>query len=297
MCADELDIFPHWFTLSPLPSHLDSPPPSVHVTVTFGARSRKGPLRFFNEDHHLVLRLGRNQETLLTSLPDRPTTPRRFDEYAYGMMVADGTGGNGEAASRLAITTLVHLTICFGKWNVRIDDPIADEVMDRGARFYRGINQALLQARRESQLGLESTLTTVFTAGSELFFAHVGDSRAYLYRDGELLQLTHDQTGHGARLGKAAYEVVVPVDEPETTATTEAPGPAIQIEHLGLLDGDTVLLCTDGLTDALDVAGIATALRLPGTPDDQCRALIDLAGDAGAEDDVTAVIAHYRIEV
>ena len=66
--------------------------------------------------------------------------------------------------------------------------------MDRAERFYRAVDSTLLQASRHSQLGLQSTLTAVYTAGSELFFAHVGHSRAYLCRDGELLQLTHDHT-------------------------------------------------------------------------------------------------------
>ena len=65
------------------------------------------------------------------------------------MVVADGIGGAGEAASRLAISTLVHLAIYFGKWNVRVDDPIADEIMDRAQRFYRSVDSTLLQASQQ----------------------------------------------------------------------------------------------------------------------------------------------------
>ena len=56
-----------------------------------------------------------------------------------------------------------------------------------------------------------------------------------------------------------------------------------------------VLLCTNGLTDVVDDARIADVLRSHRTPDDQCRMLVDLAVDAGGDDDVTAVVAHYRI--
>ena len=59
------------------------------------------------------------------------------------MVVADGMGSAGEAASRLAISTLVHLAIYFGRWNVRIDEPIAEEVMDRAERFYRSVDSTL----------------------------------------------------------------------------------------------------------------------------------------------------------
>ena len=87
-----------------------------------------------------------------------------------------------------------HLLIYFGKWHLRIDEPIADEIMDRAQRFYRAVGSTLLHAGQYNQCGLQSTLTAVFTAGSELFFAHSGNSRAYLCRDGTLLQLTRDHT-------------------------------------------------------------------------------------------------------
>src|SRR5712671_1071524 len=114
-----------------LRSH-EFPPPSTTVEVTYGAQSRRGRSRPINEDHYLVLRLGRHQETLLTSLPDGVVAPR-FDEYGYALVVADGIGDNGagEAASHLAITTLVHLVRHFGKWNLRVDDTIAQEIMMR----------------------------------------------------------------------------------------------------------------------------------------------------------------------
>ena len=56
----------------------------------------------------------------------------------------------GEAASRLAISTLAHLAIYFGKWHVRVDEPIADEMMDRAQRFYRSIDSLLLEASHYS---------------------------------------------------------------------------------------------------------------------------------------------------
>ena len=183
----------------PQPSPRDSPPPGPEVEVTFGARSRRGPLRFQNDDHYMVSRLGRYRETLLTSLSDDDVA-RRFDECMYGMVVADGLGSGGEAASRLAVSTLVHLALSFGRWHVRIDEPIAEEVMDRVDRFYRAVDTTLLQAGQESSRVLQTTLTAVVTAGSDLFFAHVGHSRAYLFRHDELIQLTRDHINDQERL-------------------------------------------------------------------------------------------------
>ena len=115
------------------------------MQVTFGAQSRRGRSRLVNEDHYLVLRLGRHQETLLTSLPDEAIAAR-FDEYGYAMVVADGMGGTGagEAASHLAIATLVHLVRHFGKWNLRVDDAIAREIMARAERFYRHVDSTVV---------------------------------------------------------------------------------------------------------------------------------------------------------
>ena len=284
----------------PLPSPNDSPPPSPEVEVTFGARSRRGPLRFQNDDHYLVTRLGRYQDTLLTSLSDEDV-PRRFDEHGYGMVVADGLGNAGETASRTAISTLVHLALSFGKWHVRVDEPIAEEMMDRADRFYRAVDATLLQGGQERSRSLLTTLTTVYTAGSDLFFAHVGHSRAYLYRHDALLQLTRDHTREPelsktrtiTPVGGGARDVQHVVTE--TLGRAGAGIPRVDIERCGLLDGDVVLLCTNGLTDVVDDGQIAVLLRLHPTPDDLCRALVEQAVTSGSQDDVTVVAARYRI--
>jgi serine/threonine protein phosphatase PrpC len=300
MSDDQSIDLPAWL-VPPLASPLDSPPPSVVMEAEFGARSRRGPLRPVNDDHYLIMRLGRHQETLLTSISER-ALPRRFDEHFYGMAVADGTGGLGEAASRLAISALVHLAIYFGRWHMRIDEPIAEEVLDRAQRFFRSIDSTLLQASHDtSPRRLHTTLTAVFTAGTELFFAHVGHSRAYVFRDNELMQLTRDHTLDRERPGKAPH-----VDVPSSprdlhhilteTLGGGAPGaPRVDVERCGLLDGDLVLLCTNGLTDVAEDARIANALRSHKTPDDQCQALVDLAANSGGKDDVTALVGHYRV--
>src|SRR4051812_27533275 len=72
----------------------DFPPPSATVHARFGAQSRRGRSRLVNEDHYLVLRLARNQETLLTSLSDQAIVAP-FEEHGYAMVVADGMGGTG----------------------------------------------------------------------------------------------------------------------------------------------------------------------------------------------------------
>lgn len=282
---------PRWFGLPPLPGPLDSPPPSVQVDVEFAARSRRGATPSQNHDHYLILRMGRHQETLMTSLPEGDVR-KRFDECGYGMVIADGVGEAGETASRIAVATLAQLSTYFGKWNLRIDETIAEEVMDRGERFYRTIDSTLLQARHGSLAEMQTTLTAVYTAGNELFFAHVGNSRAYMFRDGELMQLTRDgvsDTASGAT-PRSARRIAT-----DALGRTGSGGPKIDIERCGLLHGDIVLLCTNGLFSVVDDEAMARAIRAHATPDEQTRALIGLAEQAGGREDATVLVAHYSI--
>jgi serine/threonine protein phosphatase PrpC len=167
------------------------------VRVKLAARSDRGRVLPHNEDHYLAIRLCRSQETLVSSL-EEADLPRRFEEYGYAMLVADGlgSGGAGGLASRLALSTLAHLALRYGKWNLRVGVEGLDEIEEQSEFFYRRINEIVFQvAGTDSRLsGMATSLTTVCTAGPELFFAHVGHSRAYVFREGVLIQLTNDHT-------------------------------------------------------------------------------------------------------
>lgn len=284
----------------------DFPPLSARVHVDFGAQSRRGLLHSVNEDHYLIIELGRHQKTLLTSLPES-VVAKQFDEFGYAMIVADGFGGTGtgESASRLALATLMHLVLHFGKWNLRIDDQIAQEVIARAERFYRHIDSAVVnQSLRGPVPGLQTTLTAVFGAGRDLFFAHVGHSRAYLFRQGTLLRLTHDHTIGRRHASTVPVAALVDVNAAakdlkhiilETMGMSGGSGPAIDLERFQVDDDDRVLVCTNGLTDMVDEDMIAEVLGMPQPPDEQCRKLIDLAVAAGGDDDVTVLVGHYRV--
>jgi protein phosphatase len=276
------------------------PPPSATVKVTFGARSRRGQRRSVNEDHFAVIQLGRHQETLLTSLPFSDI-PQRFDEFGHAMLVADGTGedGSGETASRLAIEALSQLMLHFGRWNLRVNEQIAREMMDRAERFIEHVNTVMAASTRAADgIKQESTLTAVFGAGRDLFFAHVGHSRAYLLRDHLLMRLTRDHThAAAADLSMAPLIDVKVASRDLTHILTGMLGArsalAIDLERFRILDHDRILVCTNGLTDVVEPQVIGALLGTEQTPDEQCAALLDAA--KGAPDDATVVVAHYRV--
>ena len=298
--GDKARNAPHWRPISRFPGNVDSPAPSAWVDVKVGACSRRGPSRAVNDDHYLVVRLGRHQETILTSLPFGEV-PSSFDELGYGMVVADGMGQRAETASRLAIATLAHQMVHFGKWNLRVDEPVANEIIDRAHRFFKNVDAALLDAADGNPAGLQTTLTAVFSAGSDLVFAYVGNSSVFLFRDGTLMPLTRDpsaaypQPSPGTSADAAAGAPDPTYMESETLGGAGLRRPRAGVERVGLLDGDLILLCTNGLTDVVEESRIAETLRQHSTPDDQCQALVDLAAGSGSHDDVTTVVAHYHI--
>ena len=284
-----------------------SPTPAIEVA----GLSMCGRRQHDNTDHFLAIRLGRLQETVATSL-SAGDLPLRFEEYAYAMLVADGLGGHGTGAraSRLALSTLAHLAIRYGKWNVRIGADTASDIVEQSEFFYRQISDAMSQAARaDFRLAeMATSLTAVYIAGSDLFFAHLGHSRAFLFRNGVLIQLTMEHTlerliSASAALRRARLEARRPrVPEPRPADTVTEPAgahpdtPEVPIEHVQIWSGDRVLLCTDGLTEVVNEDRISEVLAAKRSPGDDCRRLVDLAMSSGATDSVTVLIADYRTD-
>jgi protein phosphatase len=270
--------------------------------VEFGACSHPGHRRAINDDHHLIVRFGRSQETLTTSLP-WGAIPPRFDEYAYGMVVADGMGGLGsEAASRLAVSTLAHLVLHFARWNLRVDERIAWEIRQRAESFYRHVDETVTEAAQTHPelTGMSTTLTACYSGGEDAFIVHVGHSRAYLYRRGLLSRVTRDQTiaQRVAETGRASPTQLASSDLRHIL--TDAIGghagePHIAIDAFRLYDGDQLLLCTNGLTDLVHDEQIADVLRTRASMQKQSEALLNLALNGGGPDNVTVLLAKYRI--
>jgi serine/threonine protein phosphatase PrpC len=209
------------------------------------------------------------------------------------LAVADGLGGHqaGEVASAIAIAAIAKLD------GLRFATPEeAGEALV--AAILEGNRAVLDKATREPKSwGMGTTMTAAALAGDRWAqLAQVGDSRAYFMREGERLrQVTADQTivGELVRQGRLTPEEAA--RHPQRSVVTRAVGldPDLQVDTppaLELMPGDQLLLCSDGLTDAIDDARVAEILGagLPGQS--TCQALIDAANAAGGPDNITVVL-------
>ena len=217
------------------------------------------------------------------------------DSYFCGrtvFAVADGLGGHqgGEVASAAAVEPLAALD---GR---ELADP--GEAAEALAAAIREGNAAILDraAGDPGLWGMGTTVTAAALAGDHhLQLAHVGDSRAYLLRDGSLAQLTTDHTVVAELVRRGRLTPEQAAIHPERSILTRAVGldPRVPVDTpdpLELHDGDQVLLCSDGLTEAVDDDQIAELLATTHDGDAACRSLIDAANAAGGPDNITVVL-------
>jgi PPM family protein phosphatase len=275
------------------------------VRVDVDARSHTGHRRANNEDQFFVCRLARTLQTITSSLAEGDV-PALAEEVNYVMMVADGMGGHaaGEVASRIAISALVKLALDVPDWILKFDPEHALEIERRARTRVQEVGAILVDYARsdDSLRGMGTTLTVVRNIGRDLLIIHVGDSRAYLLRAGAggLHRLTRDHTYAQllVDLGHLAPGDVV--DSHRRHLLTNALGGScedvqVDIDWLQLEDGDRLLLCSDGLTDLVDDGTIATILREATRSADACERLVQRALDNGGRDNVTAIVAAYRL--
>jgi len=223
------------------------------------------------------------------------------DDTGYVMAVADGLGGAafGELASRLALRSGWEQAPSAIKWTWIINDHEIEDFKERVELIFRQMDQALLERARSEPgcTGMGTTLTGAYTVGPEAFIAHVGDSRAYLYHQGKLTQLTRDHT-----LAQEALDAGLPVLARSWyhTLTNCLGGDErevfVDFHHLHLEDGDQLLLCTDGLSDLASSAEIAAHLAQGRHPQETAQALLALALERGGKDNITMVLARYKLK-
>ncbi len=206
----------------------------------------------------------------------------------YGLYgVADGMGGHqaGEVASRMAAILLMRV----------LEGAVPDESLLRGGM--EEVNQLIFeeQGKHDELKGMGTTLTVLWEDGDKILLGHVGDSRAYRLRSGEIVQLTtdHSMVGELLRAGYISEEEAA--RHPYRNVITRAVGTAASIEidvsTLDKLPGDRYLVCSDGLTEYADAGTIRRILSTRGL-EDAADELLDIALEGGGRDNITLLIAE-----
>lgn len=208
--------------------------------------------------------------------------------YADGRLfaVADGLGGHlaGEIASKTAVLELAK----------SLSSP-PDDRREALRRAFASANNAVITRSRESseQTGMGTTLTVVLVEENSAYLAHVGDSRAYLFRDRKLTQLTKDDSLVNEMVDRGELSRAEASVHPQRNIITKAIGsePTLvpQLYTLTMNQGDRLLLCTDGLCGIVDDKRIAELLHMEDTK--ECAtSLIEAANEAGGSDNITVVV-------
>jgi len=205
-------------------------------------------------------------------------------------VVADGMGGAqaGEVASRLAAETFAPGLPDEGTSEQRLEARV------------REANQRIHEVSQEDRAlnGMGTTLTAAYLDGDELTLAHVGDSRAYLLRGGELTRLTRDHTLVEELVRRGELTEQEAAEHPQRSIITRALGPEPDIDidlHTHRVHaGDVLLLCSDGLTGMIGEDDVASLLGGASSLRDAGRALVDAANEAGGRDNITVVL--FRLE-
>ena len=234
------------------------------MKVDIGANSDVGRVRDANEDAFLV--------------------------HEPFFAVADGMGGHiaGDVASSTAVETIRERS-----GSARADD------METLAELIRSANARIWEKAQSdpSLKGMGTTCTLLMLDGARAHIAHVGDSRAYLLRNDRLTQLTEDHSLVGRMVKEGRLTAEEAEHHPQRSIITRALGvdPEVEVDLLTVevAGGDRVLICSDGLSSMID--GDALSLALGEAPSAQAAAdrLVELANEAGGEDNVTVVVLDF----
>jgi protein phosphatase len=270
------------------------------LTVKAFGITDTGKVRKGNEDQFLIAELTKSMRVWQTSLPE--PNVRVGEERAHLFLVADGMGGHqaGERASALAVAAIEQFTLNTFKWFMGSDSADAQKVL---AQFQAALSQAdtrVVEAAADAPelSGMGTTVTMAFQLGTQLWIAHVGDSRAYLYSEGELEQITQDHTLTAEMVRRGELQPNEVAGHRLRHVITNVVGGGelgvrVEAHAFDVQAGDCLLLCSDGLTEMVPNATIAATLDAEAAPEAAAKALLSHANKAGGRDNITVLIVRF----
>ncbi len=255
---------------------------TMTVNLTVCARTDIGK-RATNQDAYVIADLTGNSLVTTSSIT-------RFEIGARGVLLAvsDGMGGHaaGEVASALVVESL-RRSMAAEESRGPSDELLALAV----ERANRDTWEAAQAPGRE---GMGATVTALFIDGATAHIAEVGDSRAYVLRSGELLQVTHDQSYVQLLVDAGTLAPEDAARAPFRNVILQSMGQKSNVQvavgKLALRQRDCFLICSDGLTNKVSPEEIARTILAAPTLDAACDRLIALAKEAGGEDNITAIL-------
>jgi protein phosphatase len=204
-------------------------------------------------------------------------------------VLADGMGGAqaGEVASEIAIEAFRG-----GLPDGTVEDSLVAVIEDANAKVHEKASEV------PEYRGMGTTCTVAYVADEEVVLAHVGDSRAYLLRDGELTKLTRDHSLVGELVDRGKVTEEEALTHPQRSVITRAVGPEptvkVDAERIAARAGDVFLLCSDGLTDMIRDREVHRILTAVEGLENAGRNLIAAANHAGGRDNITVIL--FRLE-
>jgi PPM family protein phosphatase len=259
------------------------------IALTLFGRTQVGKTRASNEDSFLIADLTND-----SPLPGM-TSPVAVELGERGVLIAvsDGMGGarSGEVASALVLSALRDGLST-------IQAPTADVALTVSVE---GANRHVFEtAQATGRAGMGATLTAVLFHGVFAYIAEIGDSRAYLLRDGQVTQLTHDQSYVQTLVDSGVLS-------PEQADASElknvilqamgiSPTVAVALSRLSLRRGDRFLVCSDGLSGSLEERDILDGAFGGASLESACAKLVETAVAHGSEDDITVLLAEVQGE-
>ena len=213
------------------------------------------------------------------------------------LLVADGMGGaqGGEVASQMTVDLIYE-----GLTETWVNDP-ESSVDLFGSRVREAVENANALIHERSNLtvdlsGMGSTATVLGILDGSILVSQVGDSRAYLIRNGSAVQLTRDQSFVQRLIdtGRVTEEEARRMPTKNIILQALGPSPTLEVVETRhpVQRGDTALLCSDGLTAVVEAAEIATVVMEEDDLSTACQRLVDLSNERGGPDNITVVIAR-----
>lgn len=256
-------------------------------------QSDVGLVRQNNEDSFLIVDL-----TTGSGIPEIDDDHHVMGEHGGLFLVADGMGGGaaGEVASRMAVDLVAQNLVD----RLRVEPSLNQQSFSRIFKAsIEDANRAVFQeAQRDVHLkGMGTTLTAVAAYGTTLFFAQLGDSRAYLIRNGSITQMTQDQSLVAQLVASGALTPEEAKSHPQRNVILQALGLEEKVDvimsYQNLKLNDRIVLCSDGLSGKLGAEEVNEVLHTWARPKDTCQRLIDLARERGGEDNITVIVAGF----